>query len=204
MQHWMIDSDPLGLPGWHDAFPALKVVRKMLKIDSPAEPGVLWCRLRATDGLADVLASIDFSAGWPVVILSDEPDETLVMQALALGAAGCCNSRAAPEVLRQVALVVSNGGLWVGQSLLQRLVGSTAKSLAQQAGVAKNERWGDSLSKRERQVAEVVASGLSNREVADQLHISERTVEAHMSAIFDKLGLRDRLQLSLRINGLEI
>lgn len=204
MQHWMMDSDPMGLPGWHEAFPELQLVRAIGEIKNAGDQGILWCRQRASDELADVLASIDFAGGFPVVVLSDEPDETLVMQALAAGAAGCCNSRAAPEVLRQVALVVSNGGLWVGQSLLQRLVGSASKSLGQRQNEAKNERWGDKLSERERQVARLVASGSSNREVADQLHISERTVKAHMSAIFEKLGLRDRLQLSLKINGLEI
>ena len=203
MKHWIIDSDPLGLPGWHEAFPSLRIVQEMLPAISPTKQGVLWCRLRAADDLATVLAPIDFAIGWPVVVLSDEPNEVLVMQALAAGAAGCCNSRAAPDVLRQVALVVSNGGLWVGQSLLQRLVGITSKAIAQRAERPSDESWGETLSKRERQVAKLVASGFSNREAADQLNISERTVKAHMSAIFEKLGLRDRLHLSLKINGLE-
>jgi DNA-binding NarL/FixJ family response regulator len=60
------------------------------------------------------------------------------------------------------------------------------------------------LSDRERQVAQLVASGSSNREVAEQLSISERTAKAHLTSIFEKLGLRDRLQLSLKINGLTI
>ncbi len=202
MQHWIIDSDPAGLPDWHEAFPDLKLVQAMAQVTPADQAGVLWCRLRSSAQLAEVLATLDFMAGLPVVVLSDEPDEALVMQALAAGAAGCCNSRAAPEVLRQVALVVSNGGLWVGQSLLQRLVGSTSKVFGQRPKEVKNERWEDKLSDRERQVARLVASGSSNREVADHLNISERTVKAHMSAIFEKLGLRDRLQLSLRINGL--
>ncbi len=203
MQHWAIDSDPDGLPGWHEAFPGLMVVPKIPPMAVSATPGVVWCRLRATDELADILAPIDFAAGSPVVVLCDEPSEILVMQALAAGATGCCNSRAAPEVLRQVAVVVSHGGLWVGQALLQRLVGSTSKLLAQRDKDASREAWIMTLSKRERQVAKLVGRGLSNREVADQLHISERTAKAHISAIFEKTGVRDRLQLSLKINGLE-
>ena len=53
-------------------------------------------------------------------------------------------------------------------------------------------------------MARLVAGGASNREVAEQLSITERTVKAHLSAIFEKLGLRDRLQLSLRINGVQV
>lgn len=204
MQHWIIDSDPTGLPGWQEAFPRAVLVGAASEMRGLNKPGVIWCRLRANQALADVLGGMDFSTGHPVVILSDEPDEELVMSALAAGAAGCCNSRAAPEVLRQVALAVGNGGLWIGQSLLQRMVGATAKSLGQRPNQVKNEGWGDKLSERERQVAKLVAGGASNKEIAAQLNISERTVKAHMSAIFDKLAVRDRLQLSLHINGLEI
>jgi DNA-binding NarL/FixJ family response regulator len=136
-----------------------------------------------------------------VVLLADEPDESVVEEALALGASGCCNTNAAPEVLRQVALVVENGGLWVGQSLLLRLVGGASRALATKSERPPRVDWAMLLSEREVQVARLVAGGASNREVAEQLSITERTVKAHMSAIFEKLGLRDRLQLSLHING---
>ncbi|MBL8432557.1 MAG: helix-turn-helix transcriptional regulator, partial [Dechloromonas sp.] len=68
----------------------------------------------------------------------------------------------------------------------------------------KIDDWGTLLSGRETQVARLVASGASNKEIADQLAITERTVKAHLTVIFEKLGVRDRLQLSLRINGLKI
>ena len=204
MQHWIIDSDPNGLPGWQEAMPDAKIVRSPSDIAVGSDVEVVWCRLRAGEELAAILNGVDLTAGHPVVVLSDVPSDDLIMQSLAAGAAGCCNSRAAPEVLRQVAMVVGNGGLWVGQSLLQRLVASTAKALGQRPNQAKNSDRGDRLSERERQVAKLVASGESNKEVAKHLSISERTVKAHMSAIFEKLGLRDRLQLSLHINGLSI
>lgn len=204
MRHWIIDSDPNGLPGWQEAMPEAKIVRSLGEIEEGSEITLLWCRLRVGDELSSVLKGVDLTVGHPVVVLSDVPSDDLIMQSLAAGAAGCCNSRAAPEVLRQVAMVVGNGGLWVGQSLLQRLVGSTAKVLGQRPNQAKNDDWSERLSDRERQVAKLVASGESNKEVAKHLSISERTVKAHMSAIFEKLGLRDRLQLSLHINGLSI
>jgi DNA-binding NarL/FixJ family response regulator len=144
------------------------------------------------------------AAGQRVVLLADDPDESVVEQALARGASGCCNTNAAPEVLRQVALVVENGGLWVGQSLLLRLVGGTSRALASKQERPPRVDWAMLLSEREVQVARMVASGASNREVAERLSITERTVKAHMSAIFEKLGLRDRLQLSLHINGVNL
>ena len=135
------------------------------------------------------------------MVLSDQPDETVALVSLAAGASGCCNSHAAPEVLRQVALVVGNGGLWVGQGLVQRLVGGAARALAGSPAAVASDDWAKPLSEREQEVARRVAQGASNKEIAAQLDISERTVKAHLGAIFEKLGVRDRLQLLLRVNG---
>ena len=60
------------------------------------------------------------------------------------------------------------------------------------------------LSRREMQVALRVAEGKSNKEVARLLLISERTIKAHLSSIFEKLGVRDRLQLALLVGGLRL
>jgi DNA-binding NarL/FixJ family response regulator len=168
---------------------------------SPVVADLIWCRLNSGENVEEVIAPC-LTLGQPVVVLADEPDETVVVAALEAGAAGCCNSRSASEVLQQVTLVVSNGGLWVGQSILRRIVGGASRVLGQRAEAPKDDSWSKKLSERECQVAKLVASGESNKEIADHLAISERTVKAHLTSVFEKLGLRDRLQLSLRINGL--
>lgn len=205
MQHWIIDREDYPLPDWLEAMPAARLMRQdQLPHARFDGAGVIWCRLRSGESVAAVLAGVDRSGGQPVVLLCDEPDEALVVEALAQGAAGCCNTRAAPAVLRQVAVVVTNGGLWVGQSLLRQLVGATSRRLGQRPMEAENDNWSALLSEREAQVARLVANGSSNKEIADELAITERTVKAHLTAIFEKLGARDRLQLSLRINGVRI
>lgn len=204
MRHWIVDSQAEAMASWLEALPGATVFRAGAELPAVDGACILWCRLRSGEAVDQLLAGLPPALSMPVVVLADEPDETTVMQALAAGASGCCNSRAAPEVLRQVALVVGNGGLWVGQSLLQRLVGSTSRILAQrQSGTPEND-WSAKLSEREQQVARLVAAGSSNKEVADRLAITERTVKAHLTAVFEKLGLRDRLQLSLKINGLSV
>ena len=205
MQHWIVDREISAMPAWLDAMPAARFLsREQLGDARFAGAGVIWSRLHAGEPVERALDGIDRSGGQPVVLLSDVPDQNQVLQALSLGAAGCCNSRAAPEVLRQVAVVVSNGGLWVGQSLLQQLVGATTRRLGQQSAESENDDWRPLLSEREVQVAHLVASGASNKEIADRLEITERTVKAHLTAIFEKLAVRDRLQLSLRVNGVRI
>lgn len=200
MQHWIIDKDSVGLPGWFDAFPGLNICQDLSGVSNIDAPAIVWRRLRAGEDAELALRGL-VGRGCPVVLLSDEPQESLILEALAAGAAGCCNSRASCEVLQQVALVVGNGGLWIGQSLLQHLIGSTAKVLGRRQSDERGGDWAKHLSDREIQVARLVASGESNKEVGRQLDISERTVKAHLTAIFSKLGLRDRLQLSVTVNG---
>lgn len=205
MQHWIVDPRAECLPAWREAMPTAKVFGPgRLALVAADGPGVVWFRLRSGEGAAALADVVRQAAGNPLVVLCDEPDEALVMQALEAGAAGCCNTHAAPEVLRQVALVVSNGGLWIGQSLLRQLVGSTTRILGEKAGRPPQDDWSRLLSERETQVARLVAGGASNKEIASQLEITERTVKAHLTTIFEKLSLRDRLQLSLRINGMTV
>lgn len=205
MRHWIVDVDTHGLVTWQEAMPeACLCSREQINALHLQGPGIIWCRLRVGESLDQVLPKEPRGEGQHIVLLSDQPDELLVMAALSAGVDGCCNTHAAPEVLRQVALVVANGGLWIGQSLLQRLVGSSSRVLGQRENLAKNDNWTKLISEREVQVARLVADGASNKEIARQLMISERTVKAHLTSIFEKLSLRDRLQLSLRVNGLTV
>ena len=106
---------------------------------------------------------------------------------------------AAPAQLRLVATTVKNGGFWLPSSLMRRVMSSAGGLLAQvssRSGVSL-----DQLTKRERQVAQAVTEGLSNREIAARLSISERTVKARLTSVFQKLDVRDRVQLALLLRG---
>jgi DNA-binding NarL/FixJ family response regulator len=142
-------------------------------------------------------------AGARTVLLSGAPEPEEGLKALDAGVMGYTHSHAVPELLQEVATVVEHGGLWAGPELLRRLVASTAAALARLPEPAngpgivaqKNAAAWATLSGREAQVARAVAEGKSNKEVADKLFISERTIKAHLGSVFEKLGVRDRLQL---------
>lgn len=194
--HCLIDDAAKILANWREAFPE-GLRRRREEFRPPAR--LYWLRLLPGESPGDIVPSPALPA--PFIILADEPSESLVMQALEAGAAGCCNTHAAPEVLQQVAVVAENGGLWVGRTLMQHVLASTQRILAQKEKPPEAD-WSSLLSEREIAVARLVAQGASNKEVARQLDVVERTVKAHLTAIFEKLHVRDRLQLSLRINGL--
>ncbi len=84
---------------------------------------------------------------------------------------------------------------------MQRLLAATARVLPEP--IADNVGWRQTLTAREQETAILLAKGCSNKEIARQLDITERTVKSHVSAMLEKLGARDRLQLSLIINGIE-
>jgi len=184
---------------WRAAFPDLLAGRLE---NIPAGAGLVWALLPAGQHVETLIESLRKPlAGRSLVVLADEPSENDAMAALAAGAAGYCNGHAAPMVLRQVAMAVENGGIWVGQGLMQRLLAATARILPEPD--ADNAAWRQTLTAREQEAAVLLAKGCSNKEIARQLDITERTVKSHVGAMLEKLGVRDRLQLSLIINGIE-
>jgi len=126
-----------------------------------------------------------------IVVISNTPHQQEALLALHCGAAGYCHAQATPSLLQQVATVVTNGGLWIGTELMNRLLAATGQFHSAAPGNQALAR----LTPREQEVALAVSRGIANKEVAQELDISERTVKAHLSAIFEKLGVRDRLQL---------
>lgn len=161
---------------------------------------MVWVPVTGPDWSRRVGALLRLQADCRVVVLSAVPGETEGLQALDAGARGYCHLLAVPVLLREVAQVVGLGGLWVGPELVQRLVAATRGLLPPGAAPKAAAVDLSLLSERESQVARAVARGHSNREVAEQLCITERTVKAHLGSVFEKLGVRDRVQLVLQFS----
>jgi DNA-binding NarL/FixJ family response regulator len=199
-QHIFLTRRPETLPTWRAAFPKARLLPYPASGMQLAKPGeaVAWLHIAGDKpDPALLVQEVALAApGCSIVVLSNVPSDEEGLAVLEAGAVGYTNTLAVPEVLHQVAAVVENGGLWVGPNLLQRLISSMAMRPA-----LINGNHLDKLSAREKEVALAVASGASNKEIARRLEISERTVKAHLTAAFERLGVRDRLQLSLLING---
>ncbi len=194
------------LPRWSEAFESgkarqISTAKKNAKAD---QADLIWLRLE--NGMS-VAGQMEFLPSHfkltPCVVLSDQPTDEEALLAFAAGAKGYCNTHAAAQLLVQVAAVVLQGGLWIGESLMQRLLSATSRFQAATPLVVSVESsiWAKDLTVREKEVARTLAGGASNKEIARLLGITERTVKSHVSAIFEKLQVRDRLQLSLVVNG---
>ncbi|MDD2686812.1 MAG: response regulator transcription factor [Gallionella sp.] len=186
------------LSRWVEAFPsAVAVAADGVGV---SEELLLWVRIPQGQSPELLLGSIKrrVNVNTKLIALSDTPNDDEGLACLSAGASAYINTHATPEALRQVAEVVGQGGLWIGASLMQRLLRSSVALVATQP-TTKNKLH--VLTGREREVAEAVARGDSNKEIAKQLNITERTVKAHTASLFEKLGVRDRLQLALAVNA---
>tara|TARA_R110002049_G_scaffold29135_2_gene99042 strand:+ start:383 stop:1033 length:651 start_codon:yes stop_codon:yes gene_type:complete len=192
------------IPRWEQAFPEALLIfgeaSKRVQASVLADASIIWLHV-AEEGLTGAIWVREIRAmasNVPIVVLSNVPEDEQGMAVLAAGAVGYSSALTLPEVLRQVAQVVERGGLWVGPQLMRRMMQGLA--------IRNNSAFDsvlDRLSQRERQVAEAASRGSTNKEIARAMSITERTVKAHLSSAFEKLGVRDRIQLALVVNGVE-
>jgi two-component system, NarL family, nitrate/nitrite response regulator NarL len=159
--------------------------------------------LRGLSGVDGVPAIQRASARSRLLLLTARPNIREAVAGLRAGARGYCSLTLDPALLRKAVAVVQKGEVWVGRALVARLVdelgGRGAQGNGDVAGTAQLRL--SALTPREREIALLVGAGGANKEIARKLGVVERTVKAHLTAIFRKLGVSDRLRLALLLNG---
>jgi len=164
-----------------DGEQALKTVRSF-------RPDVLVLDLRmpVMDGLA-VLREIK-REGLPtkVVLLTAGLDDDEMIRALRLGVSGVILKVMASRLLIECIRTVAGGGRWIEKDLEDRAVQRTT-----------SDPHGTGLSPREIEVVRMVSRGMRNRQIAQQLFISEATVKVHLHNVYEKLALKSRVELGL-------
>ncbi|MCI3953135.1 MAG: hypothetical protein K0R53_2633 [Burkholderiales bacterium] len=149
---------------------------------------------------AEIVAA---SGGGRVIVMTRAFNEDEEIALLKAGVKGCCRRGIDPESLEQVLSVTYGGGVWVTRSLLPRLVTELRRYAdAQRPGPPARSPSPDkltALTPREKEIVRLIVGGASNKQVASALDISERTVKGHLSNVFQKLGVSDRLRLVLYV-----
>jgi DNA-binding NarL/FixJ family response regulator len=152
-------------------------------------------RMPGLDGIAATRQIIGDPAlrGCRVLILTTFETDEYVFAALAAGASGFLTKEIEPDGLRHAVRVVAAGDALLSPSVTRRVVGQFAHRPVAAAGTG-----GDRLAvltAREREVVRLVATGLSNEDIAGELVISPLTAKTHITRAIAKLGVRDRVQL---------
>lgn len=204
MQDIFVSTLTKGIASWTKAFPDRILLKDISKLhtrlaDASQQPLIFWLhthdRLKWTELVAEIFKRYQFAK---IVILDNNPNHEQSLQALSTGAMGYAHAYAAPELLTEVKAVISHGGIWLGQLLLQRLIETSVKLTGSSPEYV--DALLSQLTKREKQVALEAAKGLSNKEIARILNITDRTVKAHLASTFERLHAKDRLQLALMLN----
>ena len=156
-------------------------------VDSPVDVVVMDLRMKRVDGIEATRQLRAAADSPPVLVLTTFDDDELISGALRAGAAGFVLKDSAAEDLIRAVRSVAAGDSWLDPAVTTRVL-TTFRSAPVPRVVADD----DVLTGREREVLEAIGRGLTNGEIARQLHISELTVKSHIGRIFTKLGLRDR------------
>lgn len=196
----LVDDHPIVLDGLEQLFrlqPELEVVARCrdaaaaLAAVDRHRPDVLVLDLKMPgDGGIAVLQAL---AGRPdaprVVLLTAALDEDELIEAVRLGARGVVLKEMAPQLLLEAVRRVAAGGEWLEEGLGGRAI----KRL-----LARHRAAAAGLTAREEEIVRLAARGLRNREIADELHISEGTVKMHLHHVFTKLDCDNRVEMLLR------
>ena len=134
--------------------------------------------------------------GLRLIVIGPAGNDALVMDSIVAGARAYLDLTAGPRVVREAIEVVVSGSIWAPRRLLSRLI----DRLLQSANGASNP-MGPHLTVRERQVMDLILLARSNREIARELGIEERTVKAHVGRLMRKTGAENRIDLSMRALG---
>jgi DNA-binding NarL/FixJ family response regulator len=145
--------------------------------------------------LIEELRAVDARNHPQVVILTGLRDAGVHRRAVRLGARGVVSKETAAESLLTAIEKVAAGELWLDRVQLGRL--ASEMSGAEPDGIQSERVRIDKLTPREREVVLLVGQGLKNREIAKRLAISETTVRHHLTSVFAKLEVTDRLSLLL-------
>ena len=152
-------------------------------------------RMPDLDGLELLRAIRAEWADMPVIMISTYENAPYVKRALADGAAGYLLKDATPEDLAQaINVAMSGSGNVLSPRVIQNLFDDQDTSVGANGHSRRNEY---SLTQREHDILALLAEGRSNREIAQGLYLSEKTVKAHLAAIFRKLGVTNRTQAAM-------
>ena len=182
------EQDDISIVG--EAANGNECVHMMAKV----RPDILLLDLNMPDkaGLA-VLEELNFdSLPTQVIVLTATEDDREAVRAMRLGARGIVLKQSAGDLLVKSIRQVNGGEIWLDN----RITAAVMKAFATSSdGGARRDK--PLLSDRESQIMRLVAQGQRNKEIGQNLFISEQTVKNHVHNIFDKLGVSDRLELAL-------
>ena len=192
----LVESDPLRLVGFRSLFDAQSdIALTALSFDqirTQHDVDVAMLGSRNGQNLFDLIASL--KAARPdlrILVTGSGADDETILKSLAAGAKGYVDEGAAPTEFVQALKVVHQGWVWAPRRVLAMFVDRVAAS----GRIFPAGRL--TFTDREKEVLELLVAGRSNKEIGSALGIEERTVKAHVAKLMRKVGVQNRIALSV-------
>jgi DNA-binding NarL/FixJ family response regulator len=193
----VVESDPVRLLGLRTIFAS----EADIQVHSASIPAVLHSPnediilMTASKGAAFYAAMSALKAVRPgirIIVTGPGQRDEDVLRAITTGAKGYVSEEASPQEFKRAIREVHAGSVWAPRHVLATFIErSTASARKVQP------QTDDKISDREREVLRLLVSGCSNREIASELGIEERTVKAHVAQLLRKVGVKNRIALSV-------
>lgn len=184
------DIQVVGVAG--DGFEVLDILKRK-KVDVI----LMDIRMPRMDGVYCTKAVKEQYPETKIIILTTFDDDDFVFSALRYGASGYLLKGVGMEELYQAILTVDNGGAMINPDIATKVFSMFSRMSQNNYSIQVDETSLDDISKPEWRVIQQVGFGLSNKEIAQKLFLSEGTVRNYLSSILSKLDLRDRTQLAI-------
>jgi len=191
----LVESDPLRLVGVRALLESesdLELISASLpEIAIQANIDVVLIGDRPGQNLLDTMSTLKMvRPNLPIIVIGRSTDDEIMLNAIVSGAKGYVFDGAPPGEFARAIRVVSQGSVWAPRRVVSMFI---ERALTQ----PKRMRPGANVTEREKQVLKMLVAGLSNKEIGRPLGIVERTVKAHISKMMRKVGVHNRIELSM-------
>ena len=168
--------------------------------DTPQQPDLILMdvRMPVMDGVAAIQKLTQKFSSISILVLSTFDDDEYITQAMKFGAKGYLLKDTPIEEIAYAIRSAIKGYTQLGPGLFQKFLTRSDSQKPNSPTILPNVL--QNLTPREKEVLSLIAKGASNKEIAQQLYISERTVKAHITSILSQLNLRDRTQAAILAN----
>ena len=192
--------------------PDLKVVgvagngREALAVVAGSQPDVVLMdvRMPELDGVAATRELVAANPDLGVIILTTFDDDEYIFEGLKAGARGYLLKDISSDEMAAAIRTVAAGQALIQPSIARKVVAEFGRLAGRPAEAARAPDLDSPLTERELEVLRGLAAGMSNREIADKLVITEGTVKNHVSNLLGKLDVRDRTQAVLKAQALRL
>jgi DNA-binding NarL/FixJ family response regulator len=193
----VVESDPLRFVGFRalfDAEPEFELISAGLpEISTLQGVDLILLGNRSGQNLFDVMASLKATRpDLRIIVTGSGVDEETILKAIASGAKGYVDEAASPAEFAQAIRIVSQGSVWAPRRVLSMFIERVSSSPGRIFPAGRV-----TFTDREKEVLEMLVAGRSNKEIGAQLGIEERTVKAHVAKLMRKVGVQNRIALSV-------